>query len=121
MPRWVYHPSLRKLRSEVSKLRTEVRRNPDPKKEKKLRDLEWTLRMARKVFWCLDKPGPGHSKWRRHTHNLDRAMMIGYILGGGKGIRLALSHVAEDMVFDKLRELGVPEEIAQKIVYRLFS
>jgi len=94
MPRWVYHPSLRKARDK---------------------------RVARRIFSVLDLPGPGHFKWRKYSHDISRAVMIGYILGGREGVRLALNHITEDMVFDRLRELGVPEEIAQKIVYRLFK
>lgn len=94
MPKWVYHPSFRYSRDK---------------------------RVAHRIFSLLDLPGPNHFKWRRWSHDVVRAAVIGYLIGGREGLNIAIRHLVEDEVFQRLRGLNVPEEVAERVVFRLMS
>jgi hypothetical protein len=43
-----------------------------------------------------------HGKVRQLTHNIPTAIFIGYKLNGNKGIRDALNHLIDDIIYNKM-------------------
>ena len=61
-----------------------------------------TKEKAFEVHKALDGDPLGifsHQRWRKVTHELPVALMIGYSVNGSKGARDALRHVLDDKIY----------------------
>ena len=51
-----------------------------------------------------------HQKWRKVTHRLPIALMLGYSVNGAKGARDALRHVLDDKIYYSIFTTKIEEK-----------